>query len=84
MRRMWRAVRRLLRWPEPPSEPPWPDEEPALVPLGPRPWRPSAAAVLEPPAETDPLEYPTETDAVGPVDVSGDDDETEGLRAAAR
>jgi hypothetical protein len=79
---MWHAVRRLLRGSEPPSEPPWPDEEPALVPLRPRRPRPSAAAVLEPPSEPDPLEYPTETEAVGPV-VDDDEDEPDGLRAAA-
>jgi hypothetical protein len=73
----------VSRRPEPPSEPPWPDEEPALVPGRPRRPRPSAAAaVLEPPGEPDPLEYPVETDAVGPLVDEDDEDDAGGLRAA--
>ena len=83
IRRAWRALRRLVRRPEPPLEPPWPDEEPAPVPVSPRGPRPSAApAVLEPPREPDALEYPVETDAVGPVP-DDDEDDVGGLRAAA-
>ncbi len=83
LRRAWAAVRSLFGRSEPPPEPPWLDDEPALVPLGsPRRPRPGAAAAVEPPAEPDPLEYPTETDAVGPL-ADEDDDESEGFRAAA-
>ncbi len=67
---------------ESPPEPRWPDEEPALVAVGPpRRPRPSAAAVLGPPSEPDALEYPVETDAVGPV--YEDDDEDDGELNAA-
>jgi hypothetical protein len=71
-RRLWQAIRRRipgLRGGGLAPEPDRPDEEPALVPVGPPRRRPPAAAVaLEPPAEIDPLEYPTETDAVGRED----------------
>ena len=83
MRRIWHALRRLVRRSEPPIEPPWPDDEPAIVRLRPRRPHSSAAVVLEPPADPDPLEYPTETDAVGPVVPPDDEDEAGGLRAAA-
>jgi hypothetical protein len=53
------------------------------VPVGPPRRRPpAAAAAVEPPAEPDPLEYPTETDAYGRL-VDEDEDETGGLRTAA-
>ena len=85
LRRLWAAVRRHLpgfRGSEPPAAPPWGPEEPALVPLGPpRRPRPSTAAVLDPPAEIDPLEYPTETDAVGEI-APPEDDEDEDVSAA--
>jgi hypothetical protein len=71
-RRLWQAIRRRipgLRGGGPPPEPDRPDEEPALVPVGPpRRTPPPAAAALEPPAGIDPLEYPTETDAVARED----------------
>jgi hypothetical protein len=81
LRRAWRAVRRFLGRSQPPPEPPWLDDEPDLVPVGPpRRPRPAASAAVEPPTEPDPLVYPTQTDAVGRED---EDDEAEGgLRAA--
>jgi hypothetical protein len=84
VRRLWTAVRRVLRRPDPTSGPPWSDEDPALVPVGPPRRRPPAAgAALEPPTEPDPLEYPTETEAYGRLVDEDDDEETGGLRAAA-
>ena len=75
LRRLRAAVRGLLGRAEPPPDPPWLEDAPSLVPLGPpRRPRPSAAAAVEPPADPDPLEYPTETEAFGP-ELDRDDDE---------
>jgi hypothetical protein len=86
LRRFWRTVRRRipgLRPSDPPSEDPWAPEEDALVPVGPprRPL-PAAAAALEPPAEPDPLVYPTETDAVA-TELPEDEDDSGYGRSAA-
>ena len=71
-----------MRPSEPPPEP-WAPEEDALVPVGPpRKPLPAAAAALEPPAEPDPLVYPTETDAVGKQLPDEDDDADYRSRAA--
>jgi hypothetical protein len=57
--RVWRRVKRLLglgRGSDPPP-PDWPDEEPALVPLGPpRRPRPAGAVELELPEEPEDLD----------------------------
>jgi hypothetical protein len=73
----------LVGKPEPPQDWPW-HEEPALVPVGP-PRRPLPAAevALEEPAEPDPLEFPTETDALGRPLSPEDEDGEEELRLSA-
>ena len=53
------------------------------MPVSPRRPRPSVAAVLEPPGDPDPLQYPVETDAVGPVIDEDEEDDAGGRRAAA-
>ena len=86
LRRFWRAARRRipgLRPSDPPEQPPWAPEEDALVPIGPpRKPLPTAAAALEPPSGTDPLVYPTETDAVG-TELPDDEDDADYGRSAA-
>jgi hypothetical protein len=72
-----------LRASEPPPEPPWLSDEDAFVPVGPpRQPLPAAAAALEPPLETDPRVYPTETDAVGEEFPPDDEDAGSGRSAA--
>jgi len=57
---LWQRVKRALGRASPPEPPPAPpDEEPALVPSGPRPPRGSGTVALELPEE------PQDTDARG-------------------
>jgi len=57
---LWRRLKRALGLAPPPEEPPAPpDEQPALVPYGPRRPFGSGAVALEPPQE------PEDTDARG-------------------
>jgi hypothetical protein len=59
---LWQRLRRLLGLGSGPEDPPPPDDEPALVPVGPpRRPRPSRAAALDLPDE------PTDVDARGDV-----------------